>query len=440
MSLSSALSAGVSGLKAQTSAMAMISDNISNANTTGYKATDARFSTLVVNGGSSGGYVAGGVESRPQSLISKQGLIQASASGTDLAIDGSGFFVVRESKGTESGFMYTRAGAFQPDSEGYLKNDAGLYLQAWALDGNGDLIGGTEDSLRPVRITDINGTAEATTNISLRANLSSKQDALDAAYLPYTPGSMTTGATPAHFTRSFDVYDAQGGSHRVMMAFAKTDSNEWAVEVYGDPTETSLGAAPLVSGTVRFNPDGSLDVAGSTPALFDPINMGDAAPAVTWTNGAGALPITLGLGEQDRLTGLTQFGSETALISDNVNGAMLGTVTSVEVSSEGVVNAIFDNGTIRSIFQLPVATVQNADGLQRLNGNAYQISQDSGSVSINKPGVLGGFVSSNSLEGSNVDLAEEFTKMIVTQRAYSASGKIITTADEMMQEVTQLKR
>lgn len=440
MSLTSTLNAGVSGLTAQSSAMSMISDNIANVNTVGYKGTDAKFSTLVIDGGVSSDYTAGGVEAKPQALIDKQGLLQSSANGTDLAIDGAGFFVVRPDTGNQSGFVYTRAGSFNPDANGYLKNDGGLYLQAWKLDANGNIVGGTNDTLQPVRISDINGTAEPTDKIAMRANLSSQQAVLAPTYLPYTAGSMASGATPAQFTRSFDVYDQQGTSHRVMMSFAKTGNNTWAAEVYTDPSETSNGATPLVSGTVAFNPDGSLDVAGSSPQLFQPINMGTTAPAITWMNGAGAVPLNLGLGSQNGLDGLTQFGSDTALITSSVNGAMLGNVQSVEVSSKGVVSAVFDNGTIRSLYQLPLATVQNPDGMKRLNANAYGLSADSGSVSINKAGISGGTITANALEGSNVDLAEQFTKMITTQRAYSASGKIITTADEMMQELVQLKR
>lgn len=440
MSLSSTLAVGVSGLTAQAAGMAMIGDNIANVNTVGYKGSEAKFSTLVINGSAKSGYVAGGVEVKPHTLISKQGLLQASSSGTDLAIDGSGFFVVRQSANPNSPFLFTRAGSFQPDADGYLRNDANLYLQAWRLDGSGNVVGGTDETLEAVRITDVNGTAEPTTKIDVRANLSSKQAALDPMYLPYTPGSMASGATPAQFTRTFEVYDQQGGVHRVMMGFAKTANNQWAAEVYADPSETSNGATPLVTGTVQFNPDGSLDRANSTAALFNPIPMGDAAPDITWMNGAGAVPINLGLGDQDKLNGLTQFGSETALISSSVNGAMLGNVQSVEVSKDGVVSAIFDNGTIRSLFQLPLATVQNPDGMTRLSGNAYALSNESGSASINKAGVVGGTIASNALEGSNVDLAEQFTHMIVTQRAYSAAGKIITTADEMMQEAVQLKR
>jgi flagellar hook protein FlgE len=185
---------------------------------------------------------------------------------------------------------------------------------------------------------------------------------------------------------------------------------------------------------LSFNPDGSLNLAGSAAAL-----MGAITPS--WTNGAGAQPIDLQLGSEGGLDGLTQFGGQSALISSSVDGGLLGNIASIEVDDRGVVSAIFEDGTARRVFQLPVATFQNPDGLSRLSGNAFAVSSASGSVAINPPGALGaGKISSATLEASNVDLAQEFTNMIRFQRAYSASSKIITTVDDMLQELSNLKR
>jgi flagellar hook protein FlgE len=149
----------------------------------------------------------------------------------------------------------------------------------------------------------------------------------------------------------------------------------------------------------------------------------------------------MNLGSDGGLDGLTQFGGASALISSTVDGGLLGNVASVEISNAGVVSAVFDDGTSRAVFQLPLATFSNPDGLTRLPGNAYAISSASGNVAINAPGSLGaGSISASTLEASNVDLASEFTNMIRFQRAYSASSKIITTVDEMLQEVSALKR
>jgi flagellar hook protein FlgE len=215
----------------------------------------------------------------------------------------------------------------------------------------------------------------------------------------------------------------------------KTGANTWAAEIYAVPaTDVSASNGLLASGAIAFNPDGSLNLANSSPTLFGSLNVG-------WTNGAGSQPITMAFGTNGGLDGLTQFGSESAVISTSINGGQLGNLASVEVSKSGVVSAVFDDGTTRPVFQLPLATVPNPDSLTRLPGNGFAISSNSGSIALNAPGALGtGTIASGTLEASNADLASEFTNMIRFQRAYSASSKIITTVDDMLQEVSNLKR
>jgi len=432
VSLYSALYAGVSGLGAQSSAMATVADNITNINTVGYKGAEADFRSLVTDGRLQSSYSAGGVAAAPRAMISKQGLLQASSSQTDLGIDGGGFFVTRKGDGVDSGVAFTRAGAFRPDEQGYLRNTSGYYLQGWRLDSTGGYTStGGLSELEPVRLSGLTGTAAATTRLQVRANLQSTQEPFTGAY---AAGDMATGALEPHFSRTFEIFDAQGGGHQVTMGFVKTGPNQWVAEIYGDPADVTAANGLLSSGSVAFNPDGSLDLANSTPALFDTLN-------VTWTNQAGSSPISLDLGSQDGLDGFTQFGSASALIASSSDGGMLNNLVSVEVSKEGVVSAIFDDGTSRPVFQLPMATFANPDGLTRLPGNAYSVSQQSGNVVIGRPGELGsGSISAGTLEASNVDLAQEFTNMIRFQRAYSASSKIITTVDDMLQEVSALKR
>lgn len=433
MSLYSALYAGVSGLSAQSSAMATVADNITNINTVGYKGVSTEFRTLVTDGRIKSSYAAGGVAAAPQALISKQGLLQASANQTDLAIDGAGFFVVRTGDTSSSDVAFTRAGAFKPDLQGYLRNTSGFYLQGWRLDAQGNFVDtGSTSALEPVRLSELTGSAAPTSNVQLRANL--KSDEVPFAGI-YAVGDMAAGTVTPNFTRSVDIFDAQGGAHRVTLAFLKTAANTWQTEVYATPaTDVTAAGGLLTSGTLKFNPDGSLDKAGSSPTLFAPL-------AVSWTNGAGSQPINLKLGSNGGLDGITQFGGESALISSSVDGGLLGNIASIEVSDKGVVSAIFDDGTARAVFQLPIATFQNPDGLTRLSGNGFAVSSASGSAAINKPGALGsGRISASTLEASNVDLAQEFTNMIRFQRAYSASSKIITTVDEMLQELGNLKR
>lgn len=432
MSLYSALYAGVSGLGAQSSAMATVADNITNINTVGYKGVEADFRSLVTDGSVRSNYSAGGVAAAPRAMISKQGLLQASGSQTDLGIDGGGFFVTRQGADADSGVAFTRAGAFRPDEQGYLRNTSGYYLQGWRLDSAGGYTStGGLNELEPVRLSGLTGTAAATTRLQVRANLQSTQEPFTAAY---AAGDIATGALEPHFSRTFEIYDAQGGGHQITMGFVKTGPNQWVAEIYGDPAEVTAANGLLASGNVAFNPDGSLDLANSTPGLFDTLN-------VSWTNQAGSLPINLNLGSQDGLDGLTQFGSQSALIASSSDGGMLNNLVSVDVSKDGIVSAIFDDGTARAVFQLPVATFANPDGLARMPGNAYGVSQQSGNVALGRPGELGsGTIAAGTLESSNVDLAQEFTNMIRFQRAYSASSKIITTVDDMLQEVSGLKR
>ncbi|MBF7012882.1 flagellar hook protein FlgE [Novosphingobium resinovorum] len=438
MSLYSALYAGVSGLSAQSSAMATVADNITNVNTVGYKGTSAQFESLVNGGSVSSTYSAGGVTATAKSLISKQGLLQASSSLTDIAIDGAGFFVVRSSADASGATAFTRAGSFTTDSSGYLRNTSGYYLMGWPLDTQGNYANnGAISSLEPIRPTALTGAAAPTTSIELRANLDSTSEAV----ADYDVGDMSSGDVDPQFSRSVEIYDSQGTAHTLTFNFVKTGANQWAAEITGDPTDISsvngdpVGANGMIaSTTVSFNADGSLDLGTPATALFGSLQL-------EYNNGAAAMPISLDLGGNAGLDGLTQFGSTSALLSSTVDGGMLGTVASVKISDTGVVSAVFDDGTSRAIYQLPIATFQNPDGLTRIGGNAYIVSEDSGNFALNEPGTVGGGkISASMLEASNVDLASEFSNMILFQRAYSASSKIITTVDDMLQEVSNLKR
>jgi flagellar hook protein FlgE len=450
MSLFGALASGVSGLGAYSSALGVVSDNISNINTIGYKKTTAQFKTLVTETRSSGSYSPGGVASAPRTLVGQQGLLQASNSPTDLSIDGAGFFVVRADSTQGGQVLFTRAGSFRQDSEGFLQNTAGLYLQGLRLDSQGRAVNdGNVDRLEPINIAGLTGTAEATSNIRIRANLRSSQP-LDplVTSVPYNPAvaasSMAgTNLTPPvgiqpDFSRPIRVFDAQGGSHSLTLAFKKSATpNQWHAEIYATPADDIITAPGLVSGqvasgTIAFNADGSLDLANTT--LPDTLN-------VTYANNAGSLPISLNFGSQDAVDGITLFDSPSTLISSSVDGAVFGNVTGVSIGKDGIVTALFNNGLNRAVYKLPIATFQNPDGLQRVQGNAYSVSDFSGNFSLVDPLTGGGGgISPESLEGSTVDLAEEFTKLITFQRAFSASGKIITTADDMLQELNQIKR
>lgn len=460
MSLYASLFSGVSGLAANSSAMGMISDNIVNINTVGYKGTEAKFSSLVTESNSTATYSPGGVIAKPQALISHQGLLQGSTSATDLSIDGAGFFVVANqtnAQDADATIAYTRAGSFTPDDEGYLQNTAGLYLQGYALDSAGNVPTVNIDNLTAINVSDFTITAEATTDVAIRANLQSSQP-LSAAITGATynnstaAGSMAgydadisagiipaTQGTAPDFQTNIQVYDAIGGIHTVTFAAIKQSDNLWNAEIFVSPASdvsSSLiaGTGQIAAGQIAFNGDGTIDTAGTSASLLAPLT-------VNWAGGADPGSITFNLGSNGQSDGISQFAGESTVISSTANGAKFGSVIGVSANEEGVITALFNNGLARDVFIVPIRTFQNPDGLTRRQGNSYTISDASGEGDLKLAGQGGaGLVAPSTLEASTVDLAAEFTNLITVQRAFSASTKIITTADEMLSELNSIKR
>lgn len=448
MSVFAALFSGVSGLQTYGAALGITADNIANLNTVGFKESRARFTTLVTETSSSTSFSPGGVGLVPQTLVSKQGLVQASTSSTDLSIDGAGFFVVRNAPSAlaaEGEILFTRAGSFTPDQDGFLKNTAGHFLMGWPVDSQGNIPTNLNDLgvLEPISTSGLTGVAEPTDLVDLRANLQSSQtiSPLEGTYDPTASGfNMASGTVPADFERSVQVFDSQGQTHTLIISALKSSVvNQWHIEIYADPaSETNnLGGnidGQVVTGTLAFNSDGSIDVGSSTAALFTAI-------AIDWTNGASNSAITFDLGSDGDTDGFTQFDSASTLISSNVNGAVFGNVTAVGIGKDGFVSALFDNGLSRRVFKLPISTFQNPDGLSRRQGNAYAVSDLSGNFNMVEAGTGGGgSIAPSTLEGSTVDMAQEFTDLITTQRAFTANTRTITTADEMLDELIRIKR
>ena len=459
MSINSALLAGVSGLVANSSALAAISDNIANVNTVSYKRNQVDFSNLVTSQAVQGRYSAGGVTGVTRQFVSQQGLIQSATSGTDLAISGDGFFVVAN-KGANltpaDARMYTRAGSFTPDSSGYLVNDAGLYLQGWPVlpDGSFDINPSDLNKLASINVKNLGAAVAATTNIAISANVNSDAAvaATEAAYVGTTNKSMadyakdpTTGTKP-DFTVETNVIDSLGSAHKVTIGFLKgLNPNEWHAEVYAVPdTDVAVAGRPgqLANGLVKFNQDGSINLTTTTlfgaPGAAPTIALdksGGAAPKWADTQGIAAQTLTLDLSK------LTQYAESSTVNSVNSNGASVGNIVGVQVGSDGIVSAIFDNSQIRQIAKVAIATFPNANGLKAISGNAYQATLPAGQMVIKEAGLGGaGKISPSSLESSTVDLSSEFTGLISTQKAYSASSKIITTADQMLDELINIIR
>ncbi|KAA0681282.1 flagellar hook protein FlgE [Azospirillum brasilense] len=410
MSLFSAMRSGVSGMSAQSSRMAAISDNISNSATIGYKRAAVDFSTLMTSSGATSNYAAGGVRSNVHYQVLKDGTIQGTQSATDMAIEGRGFFVVADNAGTTGtspGYALTRAGSFLPDDQGFLRNSAGQYLQAWKLGPDGSLPAVNRSSFDGLSAVSIAGLAyggSKTSQMSFAGNL---------------PAQATDGTS---FDTSTSLYDGLGNPLDVTMTWTKTaNPNEWTLSV----TPPAGYTATLSTNTVTF------DTTGANAGL-----PAGALPQITLTSPANPTPDTVNV----------SVGNLTQLNGDYVpqfmgDGARAGRVSTVDVDKAGTLWAVYDNGARQPLYQVPVADVVNPGGLVPQDGNTYTLGIDSGTMTLsNGNSGTAGSVAGYALEQSNVDIAEELVSLIETQRAYSSNATLVRTADEMVDETTRLKR
>ncbi len=479
MSINSAMQTGVTGLAANSQALTTISNNIANVNTTGYKRELTDFQDIVTGSGAFAVNNSGGVNAVTRQTVVQTGELAATNSSLDLGIDGQGFFVVSQGStqvSTTSSVKFTRDGSFQPDKQGFLQNAAGLYLEGWPVNPDGSVTSDSSDltKLQPINISNIGGTAAATTQIAINANLQSSQATTTFAAGTYDPTSPTASMStysisPANGTKpdfeiTIPVSDSKGGQQNLTMSLLKTGANTWAYEIWSPHISdasgndiASGGLGQVATGTLAFTSSGTLDLANSTsddlttspPTVgtagsFNPsltIGASGTTAAVHWDDSLGVAGQTVDMTLSGSKSGLTQFDSDSSTQSVTSNGTAFGNLSKVTVGSDGMVTAVFDNGVTRNIAQVALATFINANGLQPVSGNAYQVSRDSGTFSLRVPGVGGtGLITPNSLESSTVDLSQEFTGLITTQRAYSAASKIITTADQMLQELLSIKQ
>jgi flagellar hook protein FlgE len=433
MSLYGALITGVAGLDANSTALSVASANIANVNTVGYKNADAQFSTFLASSFGSADPSSAGVVAKASQSVTTQGLLQTTQSPTDLAISGSGFFIVSPN-GDSTSLEYTRAGNFTTDSQGNLVNAAGLHLLGWALDTDGNPPTDPSD-LSQINVSGLAGKAEATTTATLQANLQASST-VDSTYVA---GDMTSGtATPA-FQRTINVYDSQGGSQPIQLSFIKTGANTWSYEAsYQGAAGNITGTNPIATGTMSFNSDGSLANADTTAT--PPTN--DISITIPWSAASGltSQAVSFNMGTIGGTNGFTQFDNPSALTNSTVDGAVFGSVSGLSITADGTVSAQFSNGLSQKVFKLPLATFANPNGLSETSGNAYTVTPQSGTPTVNAASSGGaGDIEADSLEDSTVDLASEFTNLITTQRAYSASARIVTTADQMLQTLEQIQ-
>jgi flagellar hook protein FlgE len=410
MGLSGALSSAISGLSAQSQALAMVSDNLANSTTTAYKTTSASFDDLVTNAIGAQQYSSGGVTVSAQNNISQQGLLVSSSVATNVAIQGSGFFIVNDNISGSGQTSYTRDGDFSIDSNGYLE-DNGSYLMGWQTDASGNVVGGGELSPINTEVAAVSGSA--TTKATIAANL---------------PADAAVGAT---FSTSIPVYDSLGTANTVQVTWDKTAANTWTA-TFANPTSTTNSSVTMgtTSGSVAitFNSDGSLASTNPNPPTLS---------ITGWTSGATDSAITLNLGTSGGTDGLTQYSSglstpNISITGVNADGLAFGKLSSVTVGSDGLVNATYSNGQTVPIYKIPVATFMSEDNLASQSNGLYQATAASGDPVIQASGTgSAGAVYGGELESSTTNTDQEFSTMMNAQQAYSASAQIVTAVDKM---------
>ena len=422
MSITSALQTGVSGLQANSSKVENISSNIANANTVGYRRTFSEFVTQNTNS------TQAGVLSTTRADVSSNGSLVSTGRSTDLAVQGDGFFVVSRNVNdpVESNYYLTRAGSFTPDQNGNLRNAAGYFLSGFPTDAAG-ATGAVSSTgfgdLSTVNIASYQIPGAPSTEIGVSGNMPAQETGLA------TPG--------APFVSTMRYVNQLGGSEKLNLSWQPSATpNQWTVNV-ADDAGTNYGSA-----TVNFNDSGAN--AGSPASYVSnglPMDPATGTVNLTINNGAAPQQISISLGAPGSFDGMTQFAGDQTPAAFTDDGAETGSLVRAEMSDTGVLYGVFDNGQSRALFEIPVANVTNPDQMRSVNGNAYIATLESGSVTLNKAMSNGvGSVSSGVLEGSNVDIAQELTDLIQTQRAYSSNAKIITTSDEMLDETLRIKR
>lgn len=434
MSISSSLNAGVMGLNANATRLSTISDNIANSATYGYKRAVVDFSSMVLQQRSSV-YSAGGVSVDSFKDIAATGSLIPTGNATDIAVSGRGLFPVTDKAGvsalsSERDLMLLPTGSFYPDADGNLRTQSGHYLLGWPADGTGSVGNVSRNSgadLSPVNIATSRFNAQPTTSIQMGINLPA--DATEA------------GAAGTPYDLPIEYFDNLGRSQTLSFQFTPvvpTDgsSNQWQVEIFDDAsgTPTSIGTLDLTFSDTQASGGRLSAVSSGGGAAYDP-----ATGTVSLNLSHGPVEVFIGSPGGDE--GIQQLSAPFSPTEVTKDGAAIGDLQSVEIDEGGNVQAIYDTGFRRTLYQIPVGDVPNMNGLKSLDAQAFAVSINSGDLYLWDAGTgpVGG-VSGYSLMGSTTDIAAELTDLIETQRSYSSNAKIVQTVDEMLQETTNLKR
>lgn len=442
MSLFSAINTAISGLTSQSAAFGNISEDVANSQTTGFKRIDTSFVAYLTTSTPSQNE-PGAVVARPDYINNVQGAITQTDNPLGMAIAGQGFFAVSQATGQLNNVPtfdlqqnYTRAGDFKMNATGYLVNGAGQYLNGWTVDPTTKVV--NQNALVPIQVNQSTYNPVATSAVTLAANL------------PATPATGTaTSASPV--SSQITVYDALGTAHTVTMNWTQSAANNWSVQVnVPDSTTgtTDAGSADVQFGSLSGNPMpegtiGQVSASATSPGSVTTAGFSAGQPAslsFTTNFGSGSQAIKLNLGTYGGSAGVTQYaGTAYSLLGLTQDGVPPGSFSGVTTQANGDVTVNYNNGQTRTIAQIPLITFNAPNALQGQNGQAFTATLASGAPRAEASGTNGaGNLVTGSVEGSNVDIAKEFSHLIVAQQAYSSNAKVVTTANQMMQSTLQM--
>jgi flagellar hook protein FlgE len=418
-----AMNSGVSGLLAEQQALGVVGDNIANVNTVGFKAQRAIFEDVLghsILAGTSSALPGSGVAIGDIQQQFTQGSLNTTGISTDVALSGDGFFVVKGAVDGVTGNFYTRAGQFNLDKDGYLVNPNGLQVQGYAANGDGTFSATTTSVQAPTSSIQPRATTTAAVTANLDANATVPTNAWGDAN--------STFASQSNFSSTMSVYDSLGNAHTMDLYFRNTAPGSWEWHAVVDGTDSGS------TGTLTFGTNGALTAIGGNTVTFAPANADPMSIALDFgtASAAGAEPVP---------GSMTGFASASNVSSQSQDGYTSGDFSGISIDGSGVVMGLYTNGQKLAISQLAVAKFRSNDGLGRAGQTLWIDTRDSGPAAMGTAASGGrGSVSAGSVESSNVDLASEFVSMIQHQRSFSANSKTITTADEMLQELINIKR
>lgn len=426
MGISGLMWTGLAGLNSSSLSISTTGDNISNMNTIGFRGSRAEFTDVLNRTIMGVGELGGGSRASTIETLFHQGPIVASSRSSDMAINGNGFFVLKGNLNGMDGSYYTRAGSFKLDEGGYLSNSDGLRVQGYMASATG-IPSTTLGDMRMNKVIPPNPTHDVSMEVNFDGN---PNGTIIAAGF-----DVANAETSSSFSQSMEIFDSTGAKRQATMYFTRTANDTWSYNLVADGGDLDGGTAGtptiITNGTLAFNTDGELQTHTVATNTVDFENTTPGQELVFNFEGS----------TNHALTSTADDSDESNINVLNQDGYSAGNYVDMEVEPDGTVNGRYDNGEELVIGRVALADFVAQTGLERVGSTMFKSTQDSGDALIGFAGSGGrGAIRGSSLEQSNVDLSEEFVKLITDQRAYQATSRTITTADELLTETVNLKR